>query len=158
MVVLHQFEEFGGRFAAMGEVVSEVDERKCCNGNEICQPMKGADAGLFDGESAFEVLKEDFDLPAVVVGVGGEDGSFVHRFVRPIAVDEVGGVEVESGAVKGGGDDEDGEMGFAGGEEAWAPADGGGGLVCGGGEGGVRGGGRLHRAVDGEVYAEEVAV
>ncbi len=74
MVVLHQFKEFGGRFAAMGEVVSEVDERKCRNGNEICQTTKGAEAGLFDGESAFEVLEEVFDLPAVVVGVGSIGG------------------------------------------------------------------------------------
>ena len=74
LVVLHQFEEFAGCLAAMGEVVSELDERKCCNGNEICQTTKGAEAGLFDGESAFEVLEEDFNLPAIVVGVGGEDG------------------------------------------------------------------------------------
>ena len=158
MVVLHQFEEFGGRFAALGEVMGEVNERKCRNGNEICQAAKGADAGLFDGESAFEVLEKDFDLPTVIVGVGGENGGFAHRFVSPIAVDEVGGVEIDGRAVEGGRNDEDGEVSFVGWEETLAPADGSRGLVRRGAQGGMCGGSRLHGVLDEVIGAEEVAM
>ena len=72
--------------------MGEVDERKCCNGNEICQTTKGSNAGLFDRKSTFDVLEKDFDLPAVVGGVGGEDGGFAHCFLSPVFLDEVGGV------------------------------------------------------------------
>ncbi|MCI6590917.1 MAG: hypothetical protein MSB12_07535 [Lentisphaeraceae bacterium] len=72
LVVLHELEKFVGCFTAMGEAVGEVDERKFCNGNEICQVTKGSNAGLFDRKSTFDVLEKDVDLPAVVVGVGGE--------------------------------------------------------------------------------------
>lgn len=72
--------------------MGEVDERKCCNGNEICQTMKGSNAGLFDRKSTFDVLEKDVDLPAVVGGVGDEDGGFAHRFLSPVFLDEVGGV------------------------------------------------------------------
>ena len=72
--------------------MGEVDERKCCNGNEICQTTKGSNAGLFDCKSTFDVLEKDFDLPAVIVGVGGEDGGFARRFLSPVFLDEVGGV------------------------------------------------------------------
>ena len=68
LIVLHSLEKFGGCFTAMGEVVGEVDERKCCNGNEICQTTKGSNAGLFDRKSTFGVLEKAFDLPAVEIG------------------------------------------------------------------------------------------
>ena len=92
LILLHSLEKFGGCFTAMREAVGEEDERKCCNGNEICQTMKDAAAGLFDRESTFDVLEKDFDLPAVVGGVGGEDGGFANRFLSPVFLDEVGGV------------------------------------------------------------------
>ena len=130
LIVLHELEEFGGCFTAKGEVVGEVDERKCCNGNEICQTTKGSNAGLFDRKSTFDVLEKDFDLPAVVVGVGGEDGGFAHRFLSPVFLDEVGGVKVDGGVVEGGRNDENGVVCFVGWKKALAPSDDGVGFVC----------------------------
>ncbi len=75
--------------------MGEVDECKCCNGNEICQTTKGSNAGLFDRKSTFDVLEKDFNLPAVVGSVGGEDGGFARRFLSPVFLDEV----VVAGAV-----------------------------------------------------------
>ena len=91
-ILLHELEKFGGCFTAMGEAVGEVDKRKYCNGNEICQTTKGSNAGLFERKSTFDVLEKDVDLPAVVGGVGGDDGGFAHRFISPVFLDEVGGV------------------------------------------------------------------
>ena len=99
MVVLHELEKFGGCFTAMGEAVGEVDEHKCCNGNELCQATKGSNSGLFDRKSTFDVLEKDFDLPAIVGGVGGEDGGFAHRFLSPVFLNEVGGVVVGAVAI-----------------------------------------------------------
>ena len=79
--------------------LDEVDERKCCNGHEIGQKTTGSNAGLFDRKSTFDVLEKDFDLPAVVVGVGGEDGGFAHRFLSPVFLDEVGGVAAGAVAI-----------------------------------------------------------
>lgn len=99
--------------------MGEINERKCRNGNEICQTTEGPDAGLFNGESLFDVLEKDFDLPTVEVGVSGENSGVTHRFVSPITVDEVGGVEIDGGAVEGGRNNEDRKVCFVGWENPW---------------------------------------